>query len=189
MTRLRQTLTRALAAPARTLPDDGRAQAAVAAVVTAEGRLWLVQRAVHAADPWSGHLAFPGGKRTTSDVDLLQTAIRETTEEVGVTLTPADCLGQLDDLEARPVRGLTVRPYVFWLDDVPAWSPNGEIHCMVPVPLDALRAGVGRGTFRWPHAVLGMELPCVLIDERRLWGLTLRMVDDLLRRWPQDGLP
>ncbi len=189
MTGLRQSLVQALASPVRTLPDDGRKEAAVAAIVTSDGRLWLVQRALHATDPWSGHLAFPGGKRAPQDMTLLETAIRETAEEVGLTLRASDCLGQLDDLEARPVRALRIRPFVFWRDDLPDWRLNPEIHCMVPVALDTLRAGVGRGVFRWPHAAAGVELPCVILEERRLWGLTLRMVDDLLRRWPADGLP
>lgn len=185
---MRQSLQRALSAPAKVLASAGAREAAVAVVVTDDRRLWLVERALHPNDPWSGDLAFPGGKRADGDADLRATAMREAGEEVGVVLSGADCLGQLDDLEARPVRSMRVRPYVFWLASVPVWRLNAEIACMVPVSLDALCAGGGRTTFRWPHAVLGVELPCIMIGKRRLWGLTLRMVDDLSRRLHEDGL-
>ena len=59
----------------------GTPQAAVALLLTPDpDRLLLIRRAEREGDPWSGHLALPGGRRDESDTDLLATALRETFE-------------------------------------------------------------------------------------------------------------
>ncbi len=180
----------ALARPPRALAaaaEVAHPAAAVALVFTPGRRLWLIRRAERRGDPWSGHVALPGGRREPGDADLLAAAVRETAEEVGVSLPPASLLGRLDDLEARPVRRLVIRPFVFGLDHEPAFVPNREVAALLPVSLDALRDGVGRTTMRWPAGV-GMRLPAVDLGEARLWGLTLRVVDDLLDRLDGGGV-
>lgn len=169
-------------------PSDGDGpglkRSAVAAMLSPDRRLWLIQRAARAGDPWSGHLGFPGGREEDADDDLLATAVRETWEELGVDLAGAELLGRLDDLRARPVRALLVRPFVFQLRDVPRLSPNHEVDAVLTVSLDTLLSGVGRGRMRWPVDSVGpMQLPKVDVEGPvPLWGLTLRMVDDLLHR-------
>lgn len=77
--------------------------------------LLLVKRAEYPGDPWSGHVAFPGGRREPGDPDLWHTAARETREETGLDLLPAGhVLGTLDELYPRtPVLPpIVVRPYV-----------------------------------------------------------------------------
>ena len=63
-----------------------------------------IRRATSRADPWSGHVAFPGGKRDEGDSSDKQTAVREVAEEIGLDLRdeggPFSFLGQLDD---RPI--------------------------------------------------------------------------------------
>src|SRR5689334_10230467 len=86
-----------------TLRGDERF-AAVAAVLRdrgGEAEVLLIRRAQKETDPWSGHMAFPGGRQDPSDRDLLHTAVRETEEEVGLELRPEEHLiGRLDDLAA-----------------------------------------------------------------------------------------
>ena len=61
----------------------------------------LIRRAENPRDPWSGHMAFPGGREAPEDRDLLATAVRETHEEVGLDLQrSAHLLGRLDALPA-----------------------------------------------------------------------------------------
>src|SRR6478752_6570976 len=80
-------------------PDDGDASliwAAVAAVlVPSPDAVLLIRRAERAGDPWSGHMALPGGRREPEDADLVETARRETFEEVGLQLARSDLLGGL----------------------------------------------------------------------------------------------
>src|SRR4051812_5322491 len=87
--------------------------AAVAAILresptTGGVELFFIRRAEHPQDPWSGHVAFPGGRRDPEDVTLLATAIRETREEVGIDLTISDVVARLPDIPAV-TRSKTVR--------------------------------------------------------------------------------
>ena len=144
----------------------------------------MMLRAERDGDPWSGHVSFPGGREEAGDADLLATACRETHEEVAWTITAADCLGALDPVQS-PVGGrsaVVVQPFVFWSEAPPESQLNHEVAEVFSVSLVDLMAGAGRGEFtlRWSgHELL---LPCVDIAERRLWGMSLRMVDDLIER-------
>lgn len=173
---------RALVRPPRDRAHLGLRRAAVAAMISPGRRLWLMRRSVDPDDPWSGHLAFPGGREDPGDATLLDVALRETREEVGVDLTGAELLGRLDDLRARPTRGLVVRPFVFRLDATPRFVTNHEVQSMHSIGLDDLLAGRGRSTMRWPGRRIGVRLPAVDVDGVRLWGLTLAMIDGLLDR-------
>ena len=68
----------------------GTVDAAVALILRAlpdDLELLLIKRARDPRDPWSGHMALPGGRRDAADPDLASTAVRETLEETGVELT------------------------------------------------------------------------------------------------------
>lgn len=172
----------ALSVPPLDRTVDTPQHSAVSLVFTPGRRLWLIQRARRAGDPWSGHVGFPGGRRAPDDPDLLHTSLRETREEVGLSVGPAHLLGRLHDLRTRPVRRLMVRPWVFALDHEPVWRPNrDEVASVMSVELDALLEGRGRGTMRWPRGV-GVTLPKVQVGDQVLWGLSLQIVDDLLHR-------
>ena len=74
--------------------------AAVAAVMR-EGDLGVemlfIERARKVGDPWSGQMAFPGGRTSRDDAHTLATAQRETSEELGLELRNANALGRLSD--------------------------------------------------------------------------------------------
>lgn len=179
----------ALQEPAQrlTFPDADRA--AVSAVLTPDLDLLFIERAAWEGDPWSGHVSFPGGRMEPIDPDPLQAAIRETEEELGVTLSPAMLLGELDEVPTiAPLPRLLVRPHVFVLPERPLVVPNREVAAVHLRPLEALLAGVGRGTMTYPFQGHELTLPCVRFDGVCLWGLTLRMVDDLLHRLDGRGL-
>jgi 8-oxo-dGTP pyrophosphatase MutT (NUDIX family) len=179
----REDVRRALDRPPVVL-EAARGFAAVAAVLDPNLDLLLIRRAVHERDPWSGNMAFPGGRVEPEDEGPLAAALRETVEEVGLPLRRDSLLGQLDDLMAvggRP--GLVVRPFVFTLDDVrPPLTPNEEVAGVHWWPLPMLLSNEGRTTMLWTRADATMTLPCVDFEGQRLWGLTLHMVDDLLHR-------
>ena len=95
-------------------------RAAVAVVLSElenELSVLLVRRSEREGDPWSGHMALPGGLAQSSDADLAQTARRETLEEVGIDLLRAELLGGLDDITPMRSSELAVRPFVFWLNE------------------------------------------------------------------------
>ena len=72
--------------------DEGARRAAVAMLLreAAEGpEVFFIERARHPGDPWSGHMAFPGGRVEVGDPDVRAAVERETLEEVGISLAGA----------------------------------------------------------------------------------------------------
>jgi 8-oxo-dGTP pyrophosphatase MutT (NUDIX family) len=177
------TVRRALVHPPTALPLHGKRQAGVAMILDDAARVLFIRRAEKAGDPWSGHVALPGGHVERGET-LEQAARRETLEEVGLSLATSSVLGALDDHETPahlPAR--VVRPFVF---TVPVFADltlqPAEVASVHMVPLDRLLAGEGRSTFPLDYRGSTWTLPCVEVDGHRLWGLTLRIVDDLLHR-------
>ncbi len=174
----------------RVLPrtPDGR-ESAVATVLRGRGddsEVLLIKRAEHEADPWSGHMAFPGGRRDPGDIDLLGTVLRETREELGLDLSrAARLIAPLDEVEAvaRGVRtGLVVRPHLFVLErDVPL-VPNYEVAEVVWAKVSLLRSGAVNTTVRYVRDARELELPAWDVDGRIVWGLTHHMLDAFMKR-------
>lgn len=139
----------------------------------------LIRRAERPGDPWSGQIAFPGGRHEPGDPDLLATAIRETREETGVDLTSAERLGPLDDLYPRTptLPPVVVRPFVFALGRrPPPLVPSDEVQRAFWLPLSRLEeAGVRREITLTLRGVERM-FPAYLVDDELIWGMTERIL-------------
>ena len=107
-------------------------------------QILFIKRAEKQGDPWSGHMAFPGGHLETQDRDLKAAAMRETIEEIGLDLTDAEYLGALDQQRAMP-RGrpldMLIAPHVFTLQGDPSFEINYEVDEVVWTSLDPLIRG------------------------------------------------
>jgi len=157
--------------------------AAVAVVVVPEpDSLLLIRRAERVGDPWSGHMALPGGRRGQEDPDLVATAVRETTEEVGLELRPTYLIGSLDDVVPRtPVLPpIAVRPYVFLLPDRPALTLNPEVDAASWVGLDLLLQPGTHGSVRTEIRGESRDMPAYRLEDGVVWGLTERVVTSFL---------
>jgi 8-oxo-dGTP pyrophosphatase MutT (NUDIX family) len=147
--------------------------------------LLFIRRAEHPNDPWSGHMAFPGGREEPSDQTLLETAVRETREELSLDLqTSARLVGRLDELPAvaRGKRtGLMISPFVFeLLEGVPvSWLGNYEVAEVLWTSLEPLFRGQRATKHAYELAGNRFELPAHDIDGRIVWGLTHRMLEML----------
>lgn len=172
-----------------TLIEDAKVARASVAMVLREGaagvELLLIQRAIRDDDPWSGHVALPGGRRDPDDADPVATAIRETHEEVGIDLTTGGVvIGRLDELRAiarhRPL-DLVISPVVFVLEG-PATitvAPR-EVESAVWVPLAFLGSAAARSTYRRSLDGIDSELPAFRYERYTIWGLTHRMLESFL---------
>jgi 8-oxo-dGTP pyrophosphatase MutT (NUDIX family) len=177
----------ALAPPALfTDPPPGERCAAVAAVLRdgpAGAEILLIERARHDADPWSGHMALPGGRRDLADRDLLETALRESSEEVGLLLDPhLELIGRLEPLPAfargRPA-GLTIAPFVFGLERAVELSPNREVEAVIWAPITPMARGEVSTSHPFELAGQQVEMPAFAVAGRIVWGLTYRMLESL----------
>jgi 8-oxo-dGTP pyrophosphatase MutT (NUDIX family) len=157
--------------------------AAVAVVLAPDpDALLLIRRAERTGDPWSGHMALPGGRQDPSEPDLLATAVRETWEEVGLELGRQHLLGTLDDVVPRtPVLPpIAVRPYVFTLRHRPALSLNPEVAAARWVPLDLLLHPDTYNSVRLDIRGESREFPAYRLDDSVVWGMTERILSSLL---------
>lgn len=151
----------------------------------------LIQRATHPDDPWSGHLAFPGGRRDPGDKDGLATAVRETREEVGVHLEPSrQLLGQLSPVTAQGAGkpGLVIEPFVFEAPHQAQFTlDQSEVARAFWVPIAALMTGQ-RDTFvDIQRGATRFRMPAYQIEDQVLWGMTYEMFRSLakLAQWLQ----
>ena len=145
----------------------------------------FIRRSVREDDPWSGHMAFPGGRFDDGDGSLKHTAIRETQEEIGLDLvTFGEYLGALKPLEpmrSTPPRNIIIEPHFFLVRETPTltldhkevadamWLPltpmiNGETHSATEYFFD------GR-----THQFPSFETP----GDQPIWGLTYRILENL----------
>jgi len=146
--------------------------------------LLFIERSRHPRDPWSGNLAFPGGRVEPGDAGTRAAAERETLEEIGLDLREATYLGQLDDITGAylPVR---ISCHLYYLSRHPELSLNHEVTRWFWFPLEEL-LNPGRHTrteIFWhgePRRIHGIEL--LGPEEPLLWGITYRLVVQFLAR-------
>ena len=178
--------------PAR-VTDPVAARAAVALILREDRgglEILLIRRADHPLDPWSGQMAFPGGRAEPGDVSLAATAVRETLEETGIDLArEAEFLGPLDEVQAmarlRPV-DLAIAPFVYRLHGPGQATLSDEVRSVHWLPLDLLLRPECRSTLDYAHLDAVLRFPCLRVQELEIWGLTYRMFVGLAERL---GLP
>lgn len=164
-------------------PRPSTRQAAVAIVLrdTAEGvDILFIKRAEKPGDPWSGHMAFPGGHKDPTDATLEDAARRETLEETGLDLSASRYLGALDHQQAQPrgrVLDMLIAPHVFEIDGDPEFEPNYEVDEVVWGSLPAMADNRLHDTETKlldgnPTIFNGYRLS----PKHFVWGLTYRML-------------
>jgi 8-oxo-dGTP pyrophosphatase MutT (NUDIX family) len=182
-----ETLRSALSERAAARVDaSGLRHAAVAIVLRdalAGFEILFIRRAEHPHDPWSGQMAFPGGRSEPGDTDLRATAVRETFEELGLVLErDADYLGALDELRAmarmRPMN-LAIAPFVFRLRTDSPLTLSDEVTSAHWLPLDALLSPECRSELEYDYEGRRLQFPCLRHSGVTIWGLTFRMFASL----------
>jgi len=146
--------------------------------------LLFIHRAEHPADPWSGQMAFPGGRSETGDAELVATAVRETREEIGLDLVALGRpLGRLSEVRTHLPLGSvphSVVPFAFAIEGDPELQLNEEVQEALWVPLPFLLDRANRSSYTWVRKGLPFPTPCITFRGRVIWGLTLKIVDELV---------
>ncbi len=164
---------------------DGTAHAAAVALVLRTGTQGLealfIKRAEHPDDPWSGHVGLPGGRAESHDQDLVRTAIRETKEEIGLTLaSDRDLLGALDETRASARMksiDMKIAPFVFAAEGArDGLTLSNEVAATHWIPLLDLFDSSHAASLTLRHADQTLRFPAIDIKGLTIWGLTLRML-------------
>jgi 8-oxo-dGTP pyrophosphatase MutT (NUDIX family) len=167
--------------------EPGVRKAAVALIFRAgqEGspELLFIKRAEYPGDPWSGQIAFPGGREESGDSSLLETATRETREETGIDLAREGLvIGVLDDLRPRTVRlpAVVVRPFVAVLERSEPLELSPEVALAFWIPFDALARKES-----WLEDTVfarGVQINARVFrhQDHVIWGMTERILAQLL---------
>lgn len=126
-----------------------------------------------------GEVAFPGGRRDPEDRDLVDTALREAEEEIGLPPGLVEVVGPLSSLVSR--HGIRVTPYVGLVPDYVEYKPNdAEIAAVFSVPLAFFRDDPREVTHRIDYLGHSWYVPAYTYGEFRIWGLTAIMVVELV---------
>jgi 8-oxo-dGTP pyrophosphatase MutT (NUDIX family) len=149
-----------------------------------DGRLRLVlivrtDRGLH-----GGQLALPGGKVDSEDETLMATALREAEEEIGLAPSDVQVLAQLDSVRSGPT-DYEVHPFLGRIPPDAQWELNADevVDVLTPAVEELWDPEIRRELLftsaRWPEGLLVDGIP---IGDRVLWGMTLRLLDDVVPR-------
>jgi 8-oxo-dGTP pyrophosphatase MutT (NUDIX family) len=168
-------------------PFDAHAErAAVALVLAGEGTataMCFIRRAHREGDPWSGQMAFPGGKASAGDLSARAVAEREAFEEVGLVLGDSDWIGTLSELPVRRAgldTDMLLSPFVYHLGRAAqSLEPNEEVAEAYWLPLEHLWdvGNKDRVEIVFPRPGHGSNFPAIRFRDQLIWGLSLRVLD------------
>ena len=123
-----------------------------------------------------GEIAFPGGKISNEDYDLLDTAIRETQEETGIIVNREDIIGQL-----KPVTtlnsGFTILPFVCILDEIKELTPNSEVDEFLEIPLMSFLHTLAKDLDLEHNSI--QEMYTFTFEKYLIWGASARMLKQI----------
>ncbi|HPG28286.1 MAG TPA: CoA pyrophosphatase [Myxococcota bacterium] len=167
---------------------EARMQAAVSLVLRERGNdleALFIRRAEFEGDPWSGHIAFPGGRIDPGDAHARAAAERETVEEVGLDLARARRIGRLSDVLGH-AESIRVSAWVYAIDGDPPLQPNYEIREVFWSPLHHCTDPERQAMREFSYLEHSMPLPTIrLLEDTRapvLWGITYKFMDDFMAR-------
>ena len=158
-------------------------EASVALVLAGTGgalSLCVIRRAEHPEDPWSGHMALPGGRACADDPTARACAERETLEEVGLALDDAHWLGHLSDILVRLGGGdrrMVLSPFVYYHgEDLASFTPSDEVAEAYWVPLSHLWDPRNASHMEWERSGSRLLYPAVQFQGHAIWGITFRVL-------------
>ncbi len=183
LTQIREGLIRVPHDPGIFVP---RPTHAAVAMILADGadtlEICFIRRAERAGDPWSGQVAFPGGRASAADVDPHAVAERETWEEIGMHLLPRHRVGVLPmrPIERNPREQLTLWPFVYHVGAAEKASATArlpkEVASVFWVPMGHLFDSQAVTEIEYPVGVTHSTFPGIQFGEHVIWGLTLRIL-------------
>ncbi len=128
----------------------------------------------------AGEISFPGGRRDAEDADLMETALREAEEEIGLSRAQVTLLGELPATSTFATR-YTIHPYVAEIPAGVAWrlSPK-EVDAVLELPLGEVRASATKAPIE--RRGITFQTDAYVLGEHVIWGATARILAHLFER-------
>jgi 8-oxo-dGTP pyrophosphatase MutT (NUDIX family) len=128
----------------------------------------------------AGEIAFPGGRQDPGDATLIDTALREAEEEIGLPRGDVHVLGELPSTSTFATNYL-IQPFVGQIAASRRWRPSpGEVDAVLELPATALREA--RTRTRLQRRGFTFETDAYIVGEHVIWGATARILEHLLER-------
>jgi 8-oxo-dGTP pyrophosphatase MutT (NUDIX family) len=140
----------------------------------------LIKRAERSGDPWSGQIAFPGGKMQTGDGTARRTAERETLEEVGVDLEKSARFLGYGQVTVTHTGTMEVVPSVFVLGEAVTVKANEEVASYRWVGLQELTGPKAASSYTLRYEGQSIQMPAFMAGDYVVWGLTHRILASVL---------
>ena len=126
-----------------------------------------------------GEIAFPGGKISNEDNDLLDTAIREAREETGITIEHEKIIGQLEPVTTLN-SGFTILPFICILDKIEDLIPNSEVDEFLKIPLEPFLDTLANDSDPKHNSI--QEMYTFTFEDHLIWGASARMLKQITNK-------
>ena len=127
----------------------------------------------------SGQISFPGGKFEKSDLNLKETALRETFEEVGIFQEKIDILREITEVYIPP-SNFSVTPFIGILNDIPVFKLNSEVAKIIEIPFPDLLDDTMLASISITNSYMKeTSVPCFNFDGSVIWGATAMILSEI----------
>ena len=156
--------------------NDGTKPASVMVIIYGEKPTLLMTEKPKHLNIHAGEISFPGGKWSEPDYDLLDTAIRETKEEIGLNISKNEVIGQLENVKTLN-SGFTITPFVSVLDFLPKLYPNSEVETILHIPLFKFLQTLSED--KDPQHNSLQEMYTLQHESKIIWGASARILKQM----------
>ena len=160
--------------------NDGKTKLSSVLVIIygIEPMILMIEKSKH-LNHHAGEIAFPGGKWVEDDHDLLDTAIRETEEEIGLRISRSEIIGQLENVQTLN-SGYTITPFVCILDNIEKPTPDSEVESILHIPLVPLLQTMNDDQDPTHQSL--REMYIFTYKNKIIWGASARILKHLVNR-------
>ena len=159
---------------------DGKTKLSSVLVIIygSDPKLLMIEKSIH-LNNHAGEIAFPGGKWAEDDHDLLDTALRETEEEIGLSISKDDVIGQLANVMTLN-SGYTITPFVCIIDKIPQLKTDSEVESILHIPMIPLLQTLDDDPD--PNHKSIKEMYTFTYNGKIVWGASARILKQLVNR-------
>ena len=159
-------------------PDqlDGNELASVLIIIYGKEPFVIMTEKARNLKVHAGEIAFPGGKWYEKDYDLLETAIRETKEELRLEVSKAQVVGKLDSVITLNSK-YKITPFIAIFDTVPSLIANSEVESILHIPLISFLNTMAEDNLPEHRSI--KEMHVFTFEKYNIWGASARMLKQI----------